>query len=164
MARSAASVDARTYLPDAAHEADILDFVAALERNGRSVPEHRPAIIEANGQRTEIPEAMVEPLLQVAQALSRGMGVSVAPLNAMLTTQEAAELLGVSRPTFVRVLDRGEIPMERPGRHRYVRLSDLLDYQTRTRGERRAALDDMVRASEAVGLYEATVGLPPAMR
>lgn len=72
---------------------------------------------------------MVEVLRQVARALSAGMGVNVAPLNAMLTTQEAADFLGISRPALVRIVERQEIPMERPGRHRYVRLSDLLDYQ-----------------------------------
>lgn len=164
MSRSAASVDAHTYLPDAQHEAEILDFVAALERAGAQVPTQRPAIVEADGHRTEIPAAMVSVLRQVAQALSAGMGVTVAPLNAMLTTQEAADFLGVSRPTLVRVLDRGEIPMQRPGRHRYVRLSDLLDYQQRSRRARRDALDEMVRLSEEMGLYESTDGLPPAMR
>ena len=61
-------------------------------------------------------------------------------------------------------LERGEIPMEQPGRHRYVRLSDLLEYQRESREARRQAFDDMVQASAEAGLYEATDGLPPAMR
>lgn len=164
MARTSASVDSRTYLPDERHEAEIFDFVAALERAGGQAPERRPAIVSADGTQHEIPEAMVDVLRQVASALSAGMGVNVAPLNAMLTTQEAADFLGVSRPTLVRILERGEIPMEQPGRHRYVRLSDLLEYQRRSRTERRRALEDMVEASEEAGLYEATDGLPPALR
>ncbi|MBK8868593.1 MAG: helix-turn-helix domain-containing protein [Actinomycetales bacterium] len=164
MARTAMSSDARTYLPDEEHEAEILDFVTALERAGGEAPQHRPMIIDASGQRTEIPEAMVSVLRQVATALGRGMGVNIAPLNAMLTTQEAADFLGIARPTLVRILDRGEIPMERPGRHRYVRLSDLLTYQQDSRRRRREALDAMVRASEELGLYEATDGPPPPMR
>lgn len=164
MVRSSASVDSRTYLPDQGHEAEILDFAGALARSGGQAPARRPAIVSADGSQHEIPEAMVEVLRQVAQALSTGMGVNVAPLNAILTTQEAADYLGISRPTLVRILERGEIPMERPGRHRYVRLSDLLDYQRQSRAERRRALDEMVEASEDAGLYEATDGLPPAMR
>lgn len=164
MARTSAAVDARTYLPDQEHEAEILDFIAALERSGQSAAEQRPAIVGADGTRHEIPNSMVDVLRQVAEALSAGMGVNVAPLNAMLTTQEAADFLGISRPTLVRILERGEIPMEQPGRHRYVRLSDLLAYQRESREARRQAFDDMVRASAEAGLYEATDGLPPAMR
>lgn len=163
MARNA-SADSRTYLPDEGHEAEILDFVEALERAGGSAPTRRPAIMAADGTQTEIPDSMVEVLRQVAQALGRGQGVNVAPLNAMLTTQEAADYLGISRPTFVRILDREEIPMQRPGRHRYVRLSDLLDYQERTRQKRRAALDEMVAVSEEADMYAATDGVAPRMR
>ena len=164
MPRTAATYDSRTYLPAEADEANVLDFIGALERAGGQVPERRPAIVAADGTRYEIPESMVEVLRQVATALSTGMGVNVAPLNAMLTTQEAADFLGISRPTLVRILDRGEIPMEKPGRHRYVRLSDLLEYQQRTREARRAALGEMVRLTEAEGLYDATDGVAPPMR
>lgn len=164
MPRTSASVNARTYLPDQEHEAEILDFIAALQGSGQSAPAHRPAIVEEDGTRHEIPASMVDVLRQVAEALSAGMGVNVAPLNAMLTTQEAADFLGISRPTFVRILERGEIPMEQPGRHRYVRLSDLLDYQNESRETRRQAFNDMVRAGVDSGLYDATDGIPPAMR
>ena len=91
-------------------------------------------------------------------------GSRVAPLNAMLTTQEAADYLGISRPTFVRILDRGELPMKRPGRHRYVRLADLIAYQEGVRHRRRDAIDEMVQVGVETGLYDATDGLPPAMR
>lgn len=82
------------------------------------------------------------------------MGVNVAPLSATLTTQEPADYLGISRPTLVRILERGEIPMEKPGRHRFVRLKDLVDYQGRTKEQRRAALEEMVSDAEKDHLYE----------
>ncbi|MBK9102411.1 MAG: helix-turn-helix domain-containing protein [Austwickia sp.] len=164
MARTSASSNSTTFLPGHQDEAVILDFIGALERTGGRAPERRPAIVSADGTQHEIPEAMVDVLRQVAHALGAGMGVNVAPLNAMLTTQEAADFLGISRPTLVRILERGELPMEQPGRHRYVRLSDLLEYQQRSRADRRRALSDMVRLSEEVGLYEATDGPAPSMR
>lgn len=163
MARRAATVGTRTYLPQGGHEAEIRAFVHVLERAGE-LGGPGPALVEGDGTRHPIPESMVGVLRQVAEALSAGLGVNVAPLNAMLTTQEAADFLGISRPTLVRILERGEIPMEKPGRHRYVRLSDLLTYQERARTSRREALDDMERASDEAGLYEATDGIPPAMR
>lgn len=164
MTRTSTSVDTRTYLPDAGTEAQILDFVSALERLGRQVPEHQPALIGIDGDRTAVPAAMVDVLRQVAESLSHGLGVTVAPLNALMTTQEAADFLGVSRPTLVRILDRGDIPMERPGRHRYVRLSDLLAHQERVRSTRADALTAMAAEAERSGLYEATDAPPPAMR
>ena len=159
-----ASVAARTYLPDSGTEAQIIDFVRALERSGGQAPSIGPAIVDAEGRRSEIPPAMVDVLRQVAESLSRGQGVTVAPLNVMMTTQEAADFLGISRPTLVRILERGEIPMERPGRHRYVRLSDVLSYQSGVREMRAASLDAMAREAERDGLYDATDALPRQMR
>lgn len=159
-----ASVHPRTYLPETGTEAEILDFVAALERAGGAAPPQTPVLIDGEGRRTEIPAAMVDVLRQVADSLSQGLGVAVAPLNAMMTTQEAADFLGISRPTLVRILERGDLPMERPGRHRYVRLSDLLAYQEQLRTVREQALDTMATEAQESGLYAATDGPPPAMR
>lgn len=163
MARTAASADSHTYLPEG-HEAEILDFIGALERAGGTAHERRPAIVAADGTAHEIPELMVAVLRRVAMALSAGAGVNVAPLSALLTTQEAADYLGISRPTLVRILERGDLPMEKPGRHRFVRLRDLVAFRERERSERRQALAEMQRQGQEDGLYEATDGIPPAMR
>lgn len=163
MTRSAASTDARTYVASDADEELYRAFARALA----TVPEatdHRPALVDAAGNEVPIPQEMHDVLLQVAQALMAGMGVNVAPLSATLTTQEAADYLGVSRPTVVRLLDSGEIPMSRPGRHRYVRLVDLISYAERTQHTRADALDEMARDAEAAGLYDLLDGPPPAMR
>lgn len=164
MPRTATSVDTRTYLPDADTEAQIIDFISALERAGGQAPEHLPALVDAAGRHTDIPAAMVDVLRQVTDALGHGLGVTVAPLNAMMTTQEAADFLGISRPTFVRILERGEIPMQRPGRHRYVRLSDLIAYQQRVQRRRSQLLATMAHDADAAGLYAATDCPPPPMR
>lgn len=156
MARTSMTTDGHTYLPDEQDEASIDEFASALRRLEHEPVGMRCALVSADERRIEVPPMLFEVLTQVAKALSEGMGVSVAPLNAMLTTQEAADFLGISRPTFVRILDRGEIPMERPGRHRYVRLSDLIAHQENVRLKRRRILDEMARDSEAVGLYDST--------
>lgn len=164
MSRVAAGSNARTYVPDADQGAVIADFVRVLNEAGIGASGGRPALVAADGERLELPESMYDVLRQVAEALSSGMGVNVAPLSAMLTTQEAAEYLGISRPTLVRILERGEIPMERPGRHRFVRLKDLVDYQDRMKDQRRAVLEEMVADAEEDDLYASTDRSAPPTR
>jgi excisionase family DNA binding protein len=164
MPRVAVSGGVRTYVPDEQRDAQILDFMQALEAAGGSALGRRPALVAANGERLEVPEAMYDVLRQVADALSSGMGVTVAPLNAMLTTQEAADFLGIARPTLVRMLERGDIPMEKPNRHRFVRLKDLVEYQAKRREQTRVVLEQMVADAEQDDLYARTDGPPPVTR
>lgn len=114
----------------------------------------RPALIAADGSRIELPDELYEVLHAVVTALAEGLAITVAPTHTVLTTSEAADLLGVSRPTLVRLLEAGEIPYERPGRHRRVRLDDVLAYQQRAQRARAAGLDTMVRDAEDSGLYD----------
>ncbi|HVK20422.1 MAG TPA: helix-turn-helix domain-containing protein [Actinokineospora sp.] len=81
-------------------------------------------------------------------------------MHTVLTTSEAAHLLGISRPTLVRLLEAGEIPYEQPARHRRLRLQDVLAYQERARRARAAGLDEMVRAAEDHGIYDLPEDVP----
>ncbi|MPY98993.1 MAG: helix-turn-helix domain-containing protein [Actinophytocola sp.] len=97
---------------------------------------------------------MFEVLRDVVKSLADGLAITVAPTHTVLTTSEAADLLGVSRPTLVRLLESGEIPYEQPARHRKVRLDDVLAYQQRMQRARAAGLDEMVRDAEDAGMYD----------
>ncbi len=156
MPRVAASSQGHIYVPDAAQGAAIADFVRVLDEAGLGSTSVGPALVAANGKSLELPEAVYDVLRQVAEALSSGMGVSVAPLSAMLTTQEAADYLGISRPTMVRILERGDLPMEKPGRHRFVQLKDLVEYQERDRVQRREAVRALLQDAEDNDLYAKT--------
>lgn len=94
-------------------------------------------------------------LVKVADCMRAGKAITVAPLDQRLTTQEAANFLGISRPTLVKLLDQGAIGFERPavGRHRRVRLIDVIDYQQRMRTERRVVLDELTEQAAKAGLY-----------
>lgn len=156
--------DSKTYVPEHDSDAQIIDFAARLDAVGKEPPQERPALVTADGQRLEIPEGLLDVLRFVAEALAEGRGVRVAPMDALLTTQQAAEFLGVSRPTLVSILERGEIPMDKPGRHRRVKLQDLVEYQDRMRLQRREALSRMIVEARADDLYAKTDGPPPKMR
>jgi excisionase family DNA binding protein len=149
---------AATYLSPDDERAEVLDLVAALEARGVEVPSPRPALDDGKGHRLELPDAVFAALRQITAAMSQGMGVTIAPYGAMLTTQEAADFLGISRPTLVKLVESGEIPFEMRGRHRRVLLRDLANYQDRVRREREELLTDMVRSGQDAGLYDDPIG------
>jgi excisionase family DNA binding protein len=116
----------------------------------------RACLVGPDGSRVEVPDELYTVLRDVVEALSQGLAITIAPHNTLLTTQEAADLLNISRPTLVRLLTDGEIPYTMRGRHRRVLLRDVLDYRERARRQRRHVLDEMATAGEQAGLYEAT--------
>ncbi|WP_244188217.1 helix-turn-helix domain-containing protein [Streptomyces regalis] len=118
-----------TLLPE--HRAEIAELRAFLDR-APEAPD-RAVLQGPDGAIKTLPPEVYEALLAVVRALSEGKAVTVAPMHTTLTTQEAAEVLGISRPTFVKLLDEGEIPYTRPGRHRRVLLTDVLEYRERRR-------------------------------
>ena len=132
---SRATAVEETYLPSGANElAPIMDFLAAHEAAGRVAPEPRYFLAGTRpGDQVQLPEEVYLALRKVVDAMRSGLAVSVVPHTTRLTTQQAADLLNVSRPTVVKLLDEDEIPFERVGTHRRVLLADLLDYRERRR-------------------------------
>ncbi len=106
-----------------------------------------PLLVGRGGNLVELPDEIYDILRTAVEALQAGNGVSVMPLHAELTTAEAAELLNVSRPHLVKLLEQREIPHHRAGTHRRVRLRDLLDYR-RKAGDNH---ESMFSAQERVG-------------
>jgi excisionase family DNA binding protein len=84
--------------------------------------------------------------------LAAGHTLTVAPARIELTTQQAADLLNVSRPYFIGLLEAGALPYRRVGNRRKVLLSDLLDYQRRDQARRHAILDQLTAEAQAMGL------------
>jgi excisionase family DNA binding protein len=150
----AESVHNQTYLPreDAA---EVIDFLSALRDRGRKAADQRPRLVGPDGASVELPDPMFEVLLQVAAAMAAGLAVTVAPQHLMLSTQEAADLLQVSRSTLVRLLETGAIPFDKPSSHRKVRLDDLLEYRRRQQTEAEFAFAKMIAETERLGLYDA---------
>ena len=114
------------------------------------------ALVGPDGQKVPLPPEAFNVLRDVVEAMRVGKAITVAPVDQLLTTQEAANFLGISRPTLVRLLEEGALPYERTtgGRHRRIRLQDVVSYQQRKRGERRASLSDLVGEASSAGLYD----------
>ena len=120
-----------------------------FQRAGAPGTRRRPVLIGVDGEETVLPKEVYHVLVDVVSALSKGQAISLFPQNTRLTTREAADFLGVSRPTLIRLLEDGKISYEQPSRHRYVMLTDLITYRASRRHARRETLAEM---TENVGL------------
>ncbi|MBI2941401.1 MAG: excisionase family DNA-binding protein [Chloroflexi bacterium] len=94
-------------------------------------------VVGPSGETAELPTSVGRLLRQAVSLLARGETVSLVHREKDLTTQQAADILNVSRPYLVRLLEAGKIPFAKTGKHRPVRLTDLLEYKRRRNAERR---------------------------
>lgn len=111
--------------------------------------------IHVEGDDSEIlvvPRAGAAMLAQVLSVLESGQGVALIPSEAQLTTQQAADMLNVSRPYLIRLLEAGKIQYSKVGRHRRVPFSALMEYKRHSDQHTRAAADEISRLGQEIGL------------
>lgn len=85
-------------------------------------------------------------LMELLQHIGNGSAVTIIPVGEMLTTQQAADILNVSRPFLISLLEKGEIEFVPVGRHRRIRARDVFDYKNRRGAKRKEALSDLLKA------------------
>ncbi|WP_287106142.1 helix-turn-helix domain-containing protein [Brevundimonas sp.] len=107
-----------------------------------------------DGRQAPVPDALADIVRQAAQMLAEGHRVALMSEEQLLTTQEAADLLNVSRQYFVRLVDRGDLAAVKIGRHRRMRPTDVAAYKAKRDAGRSADLDRLVALSEAAGGYD----------
>jgi len=158
------------------HSSEPLELVEATSSVVQAARQSRDAIVEAAGCLTarqsgtvrldylELPVPVLRAVARIIEELAAGHPVAlhtVAADGQELTTSQAARLLGMSRPTLVALLDRGELPYRMVGSHRRLPASDVLAYRRRTeraaspvpsREERLHGLQQMAATTEALGL------------
>jgi excisionase family DNA binding protein len=100
-----------------------------------------------------VPRPVVELVAHMLGQLAEGRGISVIPSQAELSTQQAADMLNVSRPYLIGLLESGKIRFRTVGRHRRVRFEDLMEYKRHDDLERRSAADDLADLSQELELY-----------
>ena len=119
-----------------AEESAIADLARLLDDQGQQPL----TLVGLTGEQIELPESLRRVLREAIEALARDRAVTVGSIPKQLTTQQAANLLAVSRPYLVRLLDEGAIPFTKTGTHRRVRLDDLLGYKKQRDAKRREGL------------------------
>jgi excisionase family DNA binding protein len=103
----------------------------------------------------ELPTSALRLLVDILGQLAEGNAVKVVPVHAELTTQEAADLLNVSRPHLVKLLESGELPFHRTGKHRRVRFDDLMSYKARRDDASERAMTELAVQARALRMgYE----------
>ena len=154
MMRTSVSPASEPVTPSAAESAlarQSLTTLAALLRKGGDVR----VLTFGEGEdqmRVELPTGALRLLREILSEMAEGNSLTLIPIHAELTTQEAADYLNLSRPFLVRLLDTGEIEHHRVGSHRRVSFSDVLAYQRRMRRQRIETLDELTAQAQELNM------------
>jgi excisionase family DNA binding protein len=113
----------------------------------------RITVTDETGAPVEVPEQVYRLTREVLSIVAEGGTAAVVEVDHDLTTQAAAEILGVSRPYLIKLLDQGEIPYYKVGSHRRLAVADVLAFKRQRDIERRAALSELTALSQELGMY-----------
>jgi len=128
------------------------ESATTLSRLLRDHPEIDRARVRLDDEDLVLPRAALDMLRNLLSEMAQGNAVTIVPVHAELTTQEAANMLNVSRPHLVKLLTEGKIAYTMVGSHRRVRLTDLLAYKQDQDAASRSALDELTEQAQDLGL------------
>jgi excisionase family DNA binding protein len=135
--------------PDPSEQEELIEL---REQLARIAARRKPAarLVAPDGSEVEIPASAFAALRAVVRDMAQGLTITLIPHDKELTTKEAADILNMSRPFLVRLLDRGEIPYHRVGTHRRLKVEDVLAYRELRAARRREQLRTLTELSEQV--------------
>ena len=111
-------------------------------------------LVGPDGEFLALPDAVFDVLDRAVAVMACGESVTLVPVATVLTTQQAADVLSVSRQYVVRLIDEGRLPAQRTGTHRRLQLRDVLTFKAQRDAERRGQLRELTRLTEAFGGYD----------
>lgn len=139
-----------TFIPPISKDAQLSAFQEII----KSMPEGQLLSIEVAGKKCEVPSALTEVFQKLISEVVAGNPVTVIAHEKKMTTQDAADYLGISRPTLIKYLEIYGVPVETIGRHRRIAFSDVVDLQSQISQDRRQGLTKLIRLTEELGGYE----------
>src|SRR6266568_156826 len=137
----------------AAEAATAARSLAPLLRKRKGTPQHVTVVAKGDHDtRVTVPRAAFELFVRVLGEMANGNAVSIVAVHAELTTQQAADLLHVSRPFMAKLLEDGKIPCRMVGTRRRVRFEDLVRYKQKGEADRQKVYDDLAAEAQRLGL------------
>ena len=127
------------------------ELSAVLESNG-DIQSFEVTGKDGETHSVQLPSSAVQLMIEVLTQLGQGNSVNITPIHAELTTQEAADLLNMSRPTFIKLLDDETLPHTRTGNRRKVAFVDVMAYKQLLDDKRLSALDELSSLDQELGL------------
>lgn len=149
-----ASFSSRRYIAATEEQPAIVRIKHIVENALNDSATQTLKLVGSDGAEAELPPSLLQALEQVVHYLELNEAVMIIPADRELTSQEAADILNVSRPYLIKLLEEGEIPFTRTGTHRRVRQRDLLMYKGQRDLQRRQALTRLTQLSQDMGLYD----------
>ncbi|TGQ34266.1 MULTISPECIES: helix-turn-helix domain-containing protein [unclassified Mesorhizobium] len=104
------------------------------------------------GEVLRLPKAVSELLYHLLTEMAQGNAVTLVPIHAELTTQEAADYLNVSRPYLIRLLEEGKVKFNMVGTHRRIKFGDLEAFRKSNEDERKRVMDDLAAQAQELGM------------
>jgi excisionase family DNA binding protein len=142
--------------PVAATEAEMPLARESSRRLARYTKQSTPLSVTPEGGKASdavvLPASAVKLLVRLLSEMAAGNAVTLIPVHAELTTQQAADLLGVSRPFVIKQIEDGKLPHRRIGTHRRVMFKDLMDFKRRIDADRSKALDQLAAEAQKLNL------------
>jgi len=139
-------------LPDSEASALARASAEELSRLLGQIPQAERAQVKLDGNDLILPRQALALLRDLLVEMAQGNAVTIVPTHAELTTQEAANLLNVSRPHLVKLLEGGDIPFSKAGTHRRIRYQDLMAYREQRMQESKSALDELTTQAQELDM------------
>ncbi len=136
-----------TLEPGAIDQTEINTLADALDNLSETLQ-----LVDPEGRATDVPPALHSLLRHIAHQLQQGNGITILPVSTVLTTTEAAEMLNVSRPHVVKLVDEGKLSHHMAGTHRRIMVADVVSYQAEREMTRHQALAEMHEIADESGM------------
>jgi len=124
-----------------------------LAKRARSTSPLSFCFLDTSKEETlQIPAPAVRMLVRILEEMARGNAVTLIPVHAELTTQESADMLNISRPSLIQLLDEGKVEYRKVGTHRRIKFESLMAYKRASDKVRRAALAELAAYDQEIGI------------